>query len=126
MTLFTRSDRVSGQIKQVLTEILQKDVSDPRLEMVTVTSVKMTNDLRIARIYFTMAGSKRTAKDAIAGFKSAQKYIKRHLGDQLGLRYMPNIEFYYDDTFDHASQINALLKAVLKNDETDNRENQEE
>ena len=126
MTLFTRSDRVSGQIQKALTEILQKDVSDPRLEMVTITSVKMTNDLRIARIYFTMAGSRRTPKEVIGGFNSAQKYIKRRLADQLGLRYMPNIEFYYDDTFDHASEVNALLKTVLKNDETDNREHPEE
>ncbi len=126
MTLFSRADRVSGQIQKALTEILQKNVSDPRLEMVTITKVKMTNDLRIARIYFTMAGSKKTPEEANEGFQSAHKYLKRILADQLMMRYMPNIEFYYDDSFDHASHINELLKAIHKNDGTNNRTHSEE
>ncbi|MFO7963894.1 MAG: 30S ribosome-binding factor RbfA [Desulfobacterales bacterium] len=126
MTLFSRADRVSGRIKKELTETLQKDVSDPRLDMVTITSVNMTNDLRIARIYFTMAASQKMPKEAEAGFKSARKYLKRKLADKLMLRYMPDLEFYYDNSFDHASHINALLKAVQKNDETDNSEPTEE
>lgn len=126
MTLFSRADKVSGQIKRALTEILQKEVSDPRLDFVTITKVKLTHDLRIARIYFTMAGSKKTPQEACAGFQSAQKFLKRILADRLTLRYMPNIEFYYDDSFDHASHINELLKAIHKNDETDNTEHSEE
>lgn len=119
MTMFSRADRVSGLIMRTLTHVLQKDISDPRLDMVTITHVKMTSDLKIARVYYTMGGSRKTHKEADAGFRSAHKYLKRILADQLTLRYMPSMEFYYDDSFDHASQINELLKSIQQTDETD-------
>jgi len=53
MKTFPRSDRVGGHIQKVLSDLLQKDIKDPRLEMVTITDVKLSNDLRKARIYFT-------------------------------------------------------------------------
>ncbi len=53
MTTFSRAERVGGHVQKAITEILQKEISDPRLEMVTITRVKLTSDLRIARVYFT-------------------------------------------------------------------------
>ena len=118
MTSFNRSKRVSGHIHKALTDILRRDIKDPRISMVTITRVKMTNDLRIARIYFALTGSKKTIEDAQAGFNSARGYLKRTLAQQLGLRYMPDIEFFYDDSFDYASQIDELLRSLKKDDET--------
>ena len=86
--------------------------------MVTITRVRLTNDLRIARIYFALTGSKKTIEEAQAGFDSARGYLKRTLARQLGLRYMPNIEFYYDDSFDYASQIDGLLRSLEKDEKT--------
>ncbi|MBW1835425.1 MAG: 30S ribosome-binding factor RbfA [Deltaproteobacteria bacterium] len=120
MTSFTRAEKVSGHIKKNLTTILKKSINDPRLEMVTITQVKLTNDLRIARVYFTLAGDQKTKKEAADGFKSAHGYLKRSLARQLGLRYMPKIEFYFDESFDYASQINELLRLVQNDDETNN------
>ena len=118
MTSFNRSKRVSGHIHKALTDILRRDIKDPRISMVTITRVKMTNDLRIARIYFALTGSKKTIEEAQEGFNSARGYLKRTLAQQLGLRYMPDIEFFYDDSFDYASQINELLRSLKKDDET--------
>lgn len=118
MTSFNRAKRVSGHIHKALTDILRRDIKDPRISMVTITRVKMTNDLRIARIYFALTGSKKTIEEAQEGFNSARGYLKRTLAQQLGLRYMPDIEFFYDDSFDYASQINELLRSLKKDDET--------
>jgi ribosome-binding factor A len=118
MTTFSRAERVGGHVQKVLTDILQKEISDPRLKMVTITQVKLTSDLRIARVYFTLTGSKVALPDAKEGFKSAHGYLKRSLARQLGLRYMPDIEFHYDDSFDHASQINEILRSIKEEDET--------
>lgn len=123
MTTFTRAQRVSGHIQKALTDILRKDIKDPRIGMVTITHVKLTNDLRIARVYFALTGSKKTIEEAQAGFNSARGYLKRTLAHQLGLRYMPNIEFYYDDSFDYASQIDELLRSIHKDDETNSTSN---
>jgi ribosome-binding factor A len=115
MKHFTRSDRVSGQIKKVLSEILLKKVKDPRLEHISITDVKLSRDLRIARIYFVASDNKKSMEEAAEGFKSALGYVKRTLARQLGLRYMPDLKFFYDESFDYGSHIDEVLK-TLKTD----------
>jgi len=118
MKSFPRSDRVGGHIQRVLSDLLQKDIKDPRLEMVTITDVKLSNDLRKARIYFATPTPKKI-NSAMEGFKSAHGYVKRVLSQHLGLRYMPNIEFLYDESFDYASRIDKLLKSTKTDNEKD-------
>ena len=112
MKPFARSDRVFGQIHKVLSDVLLKKIKDPRLESATITDVKMSRDLRIARIYFTTTGNKKNAEEAVEGFKSAIGYVKRTLAGQLGLRYMPELRFFYDESFDYGSHIDKILKDV--------------
>jgi len=61
MTSLARSERVGGLIQQLLSELLRRDISDPRLALTTITGVKVTKDLRLARVYFTTAGGKSTS-----------------------------------------------------------------
>ena len=89
-----------------------KKVKDPRLEHVHITDVKLSRDLRIARIYFVTSGNKKNIEAALEGFKSAIGYVKRSLARQLGLRYMPDLKFFYDESFDYGSRIDKVLKAV--------------
>lgn len=112
MKPFARSDRVCGHIQKALSDILLKRIKDPRLEFATITTVKMSRDLRIARIYFTTTGDKKSAEEALEGFKSAIGYVKRTLAGQLGLRYMPELKFFYDESFDYGSHIDKILKDV--------------
>jgi len=120
MKPFVRSDRVSGQIQKVLSDILLKKIKDPRLEAATITSVKMSRDLKFARVYFVTSGGKESIKEAIEGFKSAIGYVKRTLAAQLGLRYMPELRFFYDDSFDYGSHIDKIIKIVKSEDEFNN------
>jgi ribosome-binding factor A len=112
MSGFARSQRVGGLIQELLSELLRKDISDPRLHLTTITHVQVTKDLRIARVYFATAGGARTSAAAAQGFQSAAGFIKRQLGRQLELRYMPEIEFFYDKSFDYGAHIDKLLKSV--------------
>ena len=116
MKPFARSDRVCGQIHKVLSDVLLKRIKDPRLKSATITDVKMSRDLRIARIYFTTTGNKKSVEEAIEGFKSAIGYVKRTLAGQLGLRYMPELRFFYDESFDYGSHIDKILKDVKADD----------
>lgn len=116
MTGFSRADRVGGLIQQLLAELLQKDISDPRLQRATITEVKVTKDLRRARIFFTSTGGRELSEQITQGFRSAAGFIKRHLGPRLGLRYMPELEFFYDESFDHGARIDQLLKSISSND----------
>jgi ribosome-binding factor A len=72
-------------------------------------------------VYFvTSGGGKESIKEAIEGFKSALGYVKRKLAAQLGLRYMPELRFFYDDSFDYGSHIERLIKAVKSENEFNN------
>ena len=123
MTSFARSERVAQNMQMALMDILRKNIKDPRLEMVTITKIKLTNDLKIARVYFALAGSQKSIKDAENGFKSAHGYLKRTLGRELELRYMPKLEFFYDDSFDYASKINQLFRSIEDDDKKDSSSN---
>jgi ribosome-binding factor A len=105
-------------IQKTLSDILQKRVKDPRLEMITITGVRMTRDLRLARIYFSTPGGEERQQAATQGFKSALGFVKRTLAHQLGLRYMPDIQFVYDETFDYGADIDKLLTRIRTEDES--------
>lgn len=120
MKPFSRSDRVSGQIQKILSDILLKKIKDPRLEAATITGVKMSRDLKFARVYFVTSGGKESMEAAIEGFKSALGYVKRNLAAQLGLRYMPEIRFFYDDSFDYGSRIDKIIQSVKSENELNN------
>ena len=121
MIPFSRADRVSGLIQEVLSDLLKRDIHDPRLQMATITNVKMSRDLKLARIYFSIYGGSSKAEAAAKGFESARGFIKRSLARQLSLRYMPDLTFYYEDSFDYGSQIDELLKRVMTETGPDNQ-----
>ena len=121
MKPFQRSDRVGHKIKQVLSELLLKEISDPRLQMVTITDVKMSADLRIARVYFVSSGSKNSSEDIARGFRSAMGYVKRKFARQIGLRYTPDLKFFYDNSFDYGDRIEAVLKKIKTQNESDHQ-----
>ena len=121
MKPFQRSDRVAHKIKQVLSELLLKEISDPRLEMVTITDVKMTADLRIARVYFVSSSGKNSGEDIAKGFRSAMGYVKRKFAQQIGLRYTPDLKFFYDNSFDYGDRIDAVLKKIKTQNESDHQ-----
>jgi ribosome-binding factor A len=123
MIEFSRSDRVSGLIQEVLSDILKKEIADPRLQMTTITGVKMSADLKLASIYYTTSGDKNSINAAAQAFNRAHGYIKKKLAQQLELRYMPQLRFFYDESLDYGSRIEKLLKTVSTKNGTNHRTN---
>ena len=121
MKPFSRADRVGGQVQRALAELLHKRIRDPRLKDATISEVKMSPDLKLAKIYYTLPDRESTRDDALAGFNSASGFVKRTLARDLGLRYMPDLKFYYDDSFDYGAKIDSLLKSLNKEDEVDSQ-----
>jgi ribosome-binding factor A len=112
MTSFKRSERVAAHIRNTLADILRRQVKDPRLKRVALTSVDVSPDLRLAKIYFATTGDEHQIKRVAEGFQKARPYIKRLLGEALGLRYMPEIRFYYDDSLDYGARMEALFRSI--------------
>ena len=118
MKPFARSDRVGALIQEALSDILRRRIKDPRLEGVLISGVRMSRDLKTARVYFAPTGGPTRAEGALEGFEKARGFIKRTLARELQLRYMPDVRFSYDTSFDYGERIEAVLKS-LKNDERD-------
>ena len=110
---YQRSERVGELLTEVIADVLREDIRDPRVTAVTITAAKVTKDLRQARIYFTILGGASESKDSVlAGLKSALGFIRSRIGKQLKLRFVPAIEFFYDESLDEAERIEKLLRQV--------------
>jgi len=123
---FDRTSRVAGLIHEALSGLLISGVNDPRLESATVTGVKMSPDLKLAKIYFVISDQVSTKKDALAGFKKAKGFIKYTLAHKLELRYMPDLQFYYDNSIEYGFHINSVLKNIANEHTTDHQSTKKE
>ncbi|MCF8111542.1 MAG: 30S ribosome-binding factor RbfA [Desulfobacteraceae bacterium] len=119
MKPYGRAERVGGLIQQVLSEILNKSIKDPRLRSVSITGVKMSADLKLAKIYFVTSGHFSTRQEASAGFAKARGYIRHSLAEELELRYMPELKFFYDESIEYADRINGVIKRLHEENVSD-------
>lgn len=109
---YQRSDRVGDLLLEVISEVLRKEIQDPRIGAITLTGAKVSKDLGHARIYFGLLGGHEHKDEVMAGLKSATGFIRSRIGKQLKLRFVPVLEFVYDETEDEARRIEDLLKQV--------------
>ena len=108
-----RVDRIEEQLRIELSEILEREVQDPRVRLVTVTHVKVSPDLRHARVYVSSLGGSDERKRILQGLKSASSYARRSLGQRLHhLRRVPELTFDYDDTLEKEMRIEKLLDQI--------------
>jgi len=99
-----------------LSQLLIRELKDPRLRGITLTRVAMDDDLRHGRVFFSHLEGKRRAADALAGFKSASGFIKREIGRALNLRRTPELDFEFDPGLEHAARIGELLRDTASKD----------
>ena len=110
MANYSRTDRVSEEIKRELSAII-RDLKDPRLpQMVSVVSVRVTKDLKFAKANISVMGDEKTKKVAFAALKSAAGYIKKEVSKRLNLRQTPDFTFVEDDSIEYGAHIEELLK----------------
>ncbi|MBI2351652.1 MAG: 30S ribosome-binding factor RbfA [Deltaproteobacteria bacterium] len=111
---YKRSDRVGDLLLELISQLLAKEVSDPRIGPVTLTGAEVSKDLRHARILFGLLGDREKKAEVLSGLKSATGFIRAKISKELKLRFVPTIEFVYDETQDHAQRIEELLRQVKK------------
>ncbi|MDO9558885.1 MAG: 30S ribosome-binding factor RbfA [Syntrophales bacterium] len=114
MTTFKRADRVADLIQREISDILLKQVRDPRIGAVTITGVKVTDDLRLAKIYFVELAQDTIHAETLAGLEKATGFLKRELGKRLQLRVVPELIFRVDASFAYGSRIERLLAEIKR------------
>jgi ribosome-binding factor A len=107
-----RIARVNEQIRRELTSLLQRDVRDPRIGMITITAVETSPDLYHAKVFFSVMGSDEDRDSATEGLRAAAGFLRTEIGRRMHIRRAPELHFTYDDTLQHAMHIERLLREV--------------
>lgn len=117
MSSFKRADRVADRIKVEMADLLLKEVRDPRIGALTITGVKVSDDLRTARIFFVEMGKESCSQEVLTGLGKAKGFLRRELGRRLQLRHVPELIFTYDPSFAYGSRIDSLLMEIHREEE---------
>ena len=115
---FSRTQRVSQQIQKEIALILQREIKDPRLGMVTVSGVDVSRDLAYAKIFVTfLTTGEQTPKESLEALNEAAGYIRSLLGKAIRLRVTPEVTFFYDESLTEGMRISNLVSQAVKSDE---------
>jgi ribosome-binding factor A len=106
---------VGEEFREILAEEIPR-LKDPRVGFVTVTAVRVTPDLRTARVYYTVLGEEAERKATAAGLRSAAGHLRQVLGNQVRLKFLPDLLFEEDDTEDRAERVEELLRKIREDD----------
>jgi len=107
-----KQDRVAERIRTILSELLLREIRDPRLNNVTVTEVKLDPELMFADIYVNALGDESREEEVLSGLNSASGYLRRAVGKQVRLRNTPELHFHWDVTLERGEKMNQLLNSL--------------
>ena len=109
-----RTDQVGAQVREEIMEIIRRDLKDPRIGFVSITHVRMSSDLRTARIWVSVLGDDDDRRRTLEGLRSATGLIRQKLGRRLeNLRFSPSLRFELDTSIEYAVHISKRLKEIL-------------
>ncbi len=111
-----RLQRIADRIRQELSEMLIREISDPRLQQIYVTDVRVDRELAFADIYVSAVEGADRSEEILAGLKSASGFMRRALAARVDLRTFPRLRFHWDPTPEHADQIEKLLAQLKAKD----------
>src|SRR5215813_10033421 len=116
-----RKERVADSLREEIAQIVGYELEDPRLAMVTVTEVRLSDDKRAARVYVTVAGDEEEHKLALAALKHAAPFVRKQLGLSLNLPRIPEIHFVRDRVEEEGERVDHLLRQIEREWESKER-----
>lgn len=107
-----RIKKVSETVKELVSEIVQRKIKDPRVNFVTITASEVSPDLKEAKIYFTTLGGPKKRAEALEALTHAASFIRGELGKRIATKYTPHLTFYYDESIERALRIEKLISKI--------------
>ena len=104
-----RSDKVADLIQKEISEMLVRSIKDPRVGFVTITRVNVSDDCRLARVYFSVMGTVAEKERSMKGLDSAKGYVRRELGRRMTLKHVPEIVFKFDPSIEYAIHLGEVF-----------------
>ncbi len=122
-----RLNRISEEVKRVVSELIYNGLKDPRVNsMTTITKVEVTRDLRYAKIYVSVFGNKEEKDNTLLGLESAKGFIRKEISSRIDLRYAPEPIFVLDESIEQGIYMSKLIEEVNKNSKVYEEEEDEE
>ena len=112
---FNRSERVAGQIRRELAQLIQQEVRDPDIGFISLSDVEVTRDLAHAKVFITVFESEK-AESTIKALKSAAKYLRHRLSQEMRIRSVPELHFHHDASVETGQKMDQLINAALSAD----------
>jgi ribosome-binding factor A len=113
---FSRTRRVADQMQRELAELIQLELKDPRLGMVTVTAVEVTHDYERAKVFFTVLGDASALEASTRALNHSAGYLRSQLAKRIKLRVMPELVFVHDTSIEEGNRMEALIRAAVRKD----------
>lgn len=108
----SRPSRVGDQIRSELASLLTREVHDPGIGFLTITSVKVTPDLQQARVYYTSIGDSKARRESARALDRATPFLRRQIGQRLRLKRVPEISFFYDESIEQGDRVEKILQEL--------------
>ena len=109
-----RQQRIGAEMQRVLSELISREVRDPRVGMVTLTAVDVASDLSVARVSFVPFGDRQSVEDVHAGLSRAAGFLRGEVGRRVGLRHAPRLEFVFDESIERADRLTRLIDDAVR------------
>jgi len=108
----SRASRVGDQIQAELASLLTRQVHDPGIGFLTITSVKVSADLQQARVYYTTIGDDKAKRESARALDRATPFLRRHVGQRLRLKRVPELTFFYDESIEQGDRVERILQEL--------------
>jgi ribosome-binding factor A len=109
-----RANRIGDLILREIADLLMTRVKDPRVQKTTVTGISVSQDLRYAKVFYSLIGTEQEILEAQRGLESARGFIKREIGLRMDLKYVPDIVFKHDPSLAEGDHMEKLLQKIKK------------
>ena len=107
-----KQDRVAGRIRTILSQLLLREVSDPRLQDITITEVDLDPELQYARVYVNALGDETRQDEVMKALDRAKGFLRKEVGSRVRLRKTPELHFLWDERLERVERINELLSTL--------------
>ena len=108
----TRPSRVADQLRVEITDLVAREVRDPGIGFLTITHVKVSPDLQVARVYYTTLGDNKARRDTQRALERASPFLRRHIGSRLRLKRVPTLEFFFDQAVERGDRVEQILQEI--------------
>lgn len=113
-----RVSQIGEEIKRVISQLLRTKIKDPRIsDMVSITEVRVTNDLSFAKVFVSVFGTEDEKNDTLEGLRNAEGFIKKEIGRNVKMRIMPKLIFELDDSVEESLRLEKILEEIKTKEE---------